>query len=364
MVSKKAASANAKKNSYIAKKAKRFVKKGIGFPLACALFLRNSILRDYFFLLHDIKKKEWEDPSIAELKEEIEERILPLVDRDYCILGGIRHSNTGDSWLTQGMLELLKKSNFRLKYSCSYENLDESKVDREDLIINPGGGNFGDLWGHEHSFREHIVERFPKNRIIIFPQSVFFEKRKKLERAVRIFSKHPDLTLFARDWASFKFLKENFKENTVLLAPDTGLYRTVKIRRRSGKIEKILLLRRTDKELKEEIDLSRIKNAEIKDWPAFEKKFFRRFELRNFVKIFLDYHQLFLLNYDLVISTRLHGFIISLLLGIPVILLDNSYGKNKHFFETWFKNKPGHFYADRQEEMIKIIRENFPEILK
>jgi exopolysaccharide biosynthesis protein PssK len=41
-----------------------------------------------------------------------------------------------------------------------------------------------------------------------------------------------------------------------------------------------------------------------------------------------------------VVTDRLHGHILSLLLGIPHVLLDNSYGKLRHFHETWTWSMP------------------------
>src|SRR5262249_29798872 len=41
-----------------------------------------------------------------------------------------------------------------------------------------------------------------------------------------------------------------------------------------------------------------------------------------------------------VITDRLHGHILSLLLGIPHVVLDNSYGKLSHFHETWTRSMP------------------------
>jgi pyruvyl transferase EpsO len=36
-----------------------------------------------------------------------------------------------------------------------------------------------------------------------------------------------------------------------------------------------------------------------------------------------------------VITDRLHAHILSLLLGIPHVILDNNYGKLRHFCDTW-----------------------------
>ena len=41
-------------------------------------------------------------------------------------------------------------------------------------------------------------------------------------------------------------------------------------------------------------------------------------------------------EHDLIVSSRLHGFLLACLLGIPGVLLDNSYGKNQAYFQTWF----------------------------
>ncbi|MDI5788788.1 hypothetical protein PO124_11350 [Bacillus licheniformis] len=38
-----------------------------------------------------------------------------------------------------------------------------------------GGGNFGDLYPHFQQFRERVVEHYPDNRIVILPQSIYYE---------------------------------------------------------------------------------------------------------------------------------------------------------------------------------------------
>lgn len=42
---------------------------------------------------------------------------------------------------------------------------------------------------------------------------------------------------------------------------------------------------------------------------------------------------------DVVITSRLHGHILALLLGIKVVLKDNSYGKNSAYYSEWHKEK-------------------------
>jgi pyruvyl transferase EpsO len=38
-----------------------------------------------------------------------------------------------------------------------------------------------------------------------------------------------------------------------------------------------------------------------------------------------------------VVTDRLHGHILSVLLGIPHVVLDNNYGKVRSFYDTWTK---------------------------
>ena len=43
----------------------------------------------------------------------------------------------------------------------------------------------------------------------------------------------------------------------------------------------------------------------------------------------------FISPYRQIETTRLHGCILSILLGKEVTLVDNSYGKNRNFYHTW-----------------------------
>lgn len=45
-------------------------------------------------------------------------------------------------------------------------------------------------------------------------------------------------------------------------------------------------------------------------------------------------------QHRLIITNRLHGHILCVLLGIPHIFLANSYHKNESFYETWTHQAP------------------------
>jgi pyruvyl transferase EpsO len=59
---------------------------------------------------------------------------------------------------------------------------------------------------------------------------------------------------------------------------------------------------------------------------------------------------------QVVVTDRLHGHILSLLMGIPQVLLDNSYGKVKSFYDTWTKSCGLATWAESIEEALDKAR--------
>jgi pyruvyl transferase EpsO len=58
-----------------------------------------------------------------------------------------------------------------------------------------------------------------------------------------------------------------------------------------------------------------------------------------------------------VITNRLHGHILSMLLGIPHVVLDNRYGKVRGFFDTWTHASPLVEWADDEGRALERARE-------
>jgi pyruvyl transferase EpsO len=57
-----------------------------------------------------------------------------------------------------------------------------------------------------------------------------------------------------------------------------------------------------------------------------------------------------------VVTDRLHGHILCVLLGIPHVCVDNAYGKIGSFFETWSESCPQAAYAESIETAVKKLR--------
>jgi pyruvyl transferase EpsO len=125
-----------------------------------------------------------------------------------------------------------------------------------------------------------------------------------------------------------------------------------------------LFLKRIDKEFNNDINYSNYiaeNNIDITDWPTMERLTFstiilnwlllrnrkKHFPFSNitniYVSLFFKPDMIrtginFVNKYKKIYTTRLHGAILCCLLEKPFIIFNNSYGKNKCFFETWFND--------------------------
>ena len=122
-------------------------------------------------------------------------------------------------------------------------------------------------------------------------------------------------------------------------------------------------MKRNDKELQTSYRLSFIKNLEVCDWPTYEYSYFNQMPAKHTrQRFYLNLGIIFLAKYDIIIASRLHGAILALLLNIPTIIVDNSYGKNKTYYSTWFKNFQNCFFAEGEEEIKTILTQHFPDV--
>lgn len=315
--------------------------------------------------------------QVLMLRDIIIERVLHLIDDDYILLDAPNYSNIGDSLIYEGEKEFLKLCPYEQLYAASNKFTKLKNIPDRGIILLSGGGNFGDLWPSFQKFRSKIISHFKDRKIIIFPQSIFYEHSENLKRDAEIFNAHPNLTICARDIASYHLLQQHFPNNHIDLVPDMAfcldLYRFI-AKKTTGKA---LFLKRGDKELRlddtgleENFPKPDDKVLEIKDWPGMDlppnelkankrkvrwNKHFTRLKLflskdgRHVnaafgqFPIYESHLQLqkgidFINQYDRIYSTRLHGVILSLLLDKEVFVFDNSYGKNSNFYHTWLKD--------------------------
>lgn len=314
---------------------------------------------------------------LDKLKNIIYDNLDPIVNGDYCLLDIPDHKNIGDKLIWAGELKYLSRLPYKMNYSSNLYLFKESRVKKSDIILLNGGGNFGDLWRVIQDFRVNIVQKFKNNKIVVFPVSVHYEDKELLLKDAEIFNKHSNITICVRDQNSYNILKKYFTNNTILLVPDMALCLDFSEYITTGNTNKTLYLKRTDKEINTQgLEVAGLpdmnsSSVEVKDWPTFNvsamfsnyeekiyavqkrvkklliqlpgignnmdhrySQFNSKDDLHEYIKMGID----FINNYDTIYSTRLHVFILSVLLNKQVYLLDNSYGKNSGLYNTWMKD--------------------------
>ena len=111
----------------------------------------------------------------AQLREEINRQLLPLIDADYAYLELPYYENIGDTLIWDGTLRFLEQFPFKCLYTASSRTFVYRELPESAIILLQGGGNFGDLWAEPHQFRKKVIELYPRNRVIVLPQTVWYE---------------------------------------------------------------------------------------------------------------------------------------------------------------------------------------------
>lgn len=263
------------------------------------------------------------------------------------------HGNLGDQALGFCRLKLLQQIGISNQNIIEFTARDEMRfwpqicrsIDESDVILLRGGGFFGNIWVDGFSSILQYIKTFPQNKIIVFPQSVYFTEdidgQYWLNYSKKIISNANRLIIVARDKKSCELLEKYYDNVTIMCTPDTVLSYTPKFENIQRK-SKILICLRNDKERSisqhttQEI-LSTIEKLKISYF--FQDTVIdynmKDIEEREYVlnKIWKKFA-----SAELVITDRLHGMIFSTITSTPCIVFDNIDGKVGRQYE-WIKNQ-------------------------
>lgn len=246
------------------------------------------------------------------------------------------HGNLGDQAIVLAEQKFISEM---LEYDC-YEftqaeyiigkNELTEAVHKEDILLIHGGGFIGTLWQNEEDTLISILQDFSENRIVIFPQTVFFEEswngileKKRLKGAVK---ECENIKIFLRDRTSYRIMTEemSLSEQQCFLVPDIVTY----LNAEAGKHQrnKILFCMREDKEkTSDENQLLSIfySLAETGEDVAFtdtmvNKKIGKKKRQKAVEDKLLEFS-----SAKLVITDRIHGMLFAAVTGTPCIAMDN-----------------------------------------
>jgi exopolysaccharide biosynthesis predicted pyruvyltransferase EpsI len=306
--------------------------------------------------------------------------LLPIKCR-VALLDFPDYPNVGDNLLWLGELQYLRRRKAKIAYACEIGSCSSERLAKRlgnGTILLSGGGNFGDLYPRHQRFRERIISTFQNNKIIQLPQSIHFEHRANALQARQVLTRHPDFTLLVRDRKSFEFVEQELRVNCVL-CPDMAFALNRFTQPGSGLCD-IVWLSRSDKESLHYPSIADSNDIEKIDWPTdlrtvnfqimtlIDRQFvlhpnflnplsrLRCFTLSHLANQRLKCGAEILGRGRVVVTDRLHGYILALLMGLPHIILNNSYGKVRNFHETWTKSSNLTKCADTPEVAIEMAR--------
>lgn len=272
------------------------------------------------------------------------------------------HANLGDHAIAYAEQQMLEKNGIDY-YEITGAKLDQlaqtnylGVMNKATILIN-GGGNLGTLWPDIERMNRRIIESNPKSKIIILPNSIFYEDsdygRREFEESKRIYNSHKSLTIYAREKLSYQKMKTAYRD--VRLAPDMVL--SLNEEKDRGERSGCILCLRDDTERTLGVDERKKvddfafetfgENVRVSDTvldhyvPVAERE-------NELSKKFDEFGKA-----QLVITDRLHGMIFCAITGTNCIVLNSKSPKIRGCYE-WISDLGYIRFADSADELKTV----------
>lgn len=266
------------------------------------------------------------------------------------IIGTPLHDNLGDHLITLGERCFLEDGlaereakEIPLEFFRLFPDAIEKAVNDESRIFINGGGWMGDVWPEDERAIQNVVELFPNNRIVIFPQTIYYEHECEesealKKRGVELYDGHAHLTMFLRERNSYDLATDLYQDADTRLAPDIALYYRERAPKRRAATKIAGLCLRDDKELADERCLvdDTVKwitesGIETKRVSTISKRkvseSLRESAVQNVLREFS--------NCGVVVTDRLHAMICCFITDTPCVVFDNKTKKVSGVYNEW-----------------------------
>lgn len=290
----------------------------------------------------------------TDLRERIDDTVQELIPEgaDCAVLGVPDYPNVGDSMIYLGQIAALARRGCQIRYvasDLSFSRRELAAAVPEGILLLQGGGNFGDLWPNLQEFRERVVQSAIGRRIVMFPQTVHLRDTSHMSEIMRIFEKHGDCYMLARDEATFDLLSAFDVE--VRLCPDMAFAIDALPFIGSPSFQTVVMAR-TDKEVAatdRPVDAVDWNEKAVADYlliqagatanvppggarprPALAEAAYRLHAIRRVVR-----GVTLLSRGEVLVADRLHAHVLAYLMGQPSVIVEDRTGKIVRVVKRW-----------------------------
>lgn len=298
-------------------------------------------------------------------------RLFKPFSRMVYVIGVPEYSNIGDNAIFLAEKAYLQKCGIaskRIECITEHEFMKDAAIIRQwigthSLLCGLGGGNMGNQYHTEEKVRRMMLQLFPKNPIIIFPQTIHYAGETKAadeRKSIEYYNNKKNVTLIAREEESQRIMGELYPDTTILLVPDIVLSSSMDDYEVLPKArEGVLFCTRNDKEKSVDNSVWR----ELKELVISNGYTYRDTDMYSECAITKDNRKKCVKTKmeefcaaELVLTDRLHGMIFAALTGTPCIVFSNNNHKVEGTYQ-WLSGLSYIRYVSTVQEAIECFSE-------
>jgi pyruvyl transferase EpsI len=229
----------------------------------------------------------------------------------------------------------------------------------DDVIVLHSGGNLGDRYMSTEGARRQLIQKFPHNRIISLPQTIYFTETDhgamQRLKTQAIYQNHRHLTVLCRDVYSAHLADNLFPQTPTFCIPDFVL--SLPLRNHPRNLEgSILLCLRHDSD----IESAFLKEDKAQLFAKFKGRA-KLIDIRREAPVSpqerRDFVEATLVEFEqaaVIVTDRFHGLIFAIICQRPCVALP-SIGHKMTFGIRWFRDLPWVKWADNLEAVPKLV---------
>lgn len=284
-------------------------------------------------------------------------------DKNIYFLMTPTYGNMGDQAIEYATRKFI--SDFFPEYNVISINLEktlvalntiEKTIKPNDFIILQGGGNFGDFYPYCEEVRRFVIKKIRNNIIVSMPTTLTYSNEKKeLNKSERIINSNKNFINLCREKYSYDFSEYHFPHCKNILCPDIAYYlddigseytqdRTMLCVCLRNDIEKVQTIDR-EKIIKKLFDMS--ESIIISDTQLYRSipNSIKNEEMKSIINKFR--------SYQLVVTDRLHGMILSYITRTPCIVFPSVDKKIVGSYE-WINNSNYIRFCNQYDEKLLL----------